>query len=228
MKSRLSKYVFMFFTDMDRDTIGFTGSFRPVRIKIKGKINLLPGWYLVLKKPMNKTIIINDYSVLRYLDYYDIYHYRKLLLIRYTKLIRSGKRRIGHLKIISLRDLWNHMVGSWIYVLVLGYRSMFMFMGNYAVLSYYYLFKPDIRGKALVVNDKDLKISLVIIDSRNTPIPFRELFNLSYEQWKNMRIALIPRIFVESFLATPDTIEEDTVVLETLKKVHELLERRGS
>ena len=227
MKSRLSKYVFMFFTNTDKNVIGFTGSFRPVRIRIR-KIKLLPNWYLVLKRPTNKFVVIDSYSAIRSLDYEDIFYYRKLLLIRYTKLINSGKRRIGHLKVISLRELWNHMVRSMSYVLVLGYRSMFMFLVNKEAFGTYYLLRPDIKGKALITNDRDLNTTLVIIDARRNPIPFRELFNLSYEQWSNLRIILIPKIFAETFLFTPESIEEDTVAFETLKRVYKLLERRGS
>jgi len=114
------------------------------------------------------------------------------------------------------------------YVLVLGYRSMFMFLVNKEAFGTYYLLRPDIKGKALITNDRDLNTTLVIIDARRNPIPFRELFNLSYEQWSNLRIILIPKIFAETFLFTPESIEEDTVAFETLKRVYKLLERRGS
>ena len=221
MKSRLSKHVFLFFTG-EKETVGFTGSFRPIRIRIKKRIALLPGWYLINKRPKNKIIKIDNYASLKYLDYNDVYIYRKRLLIRYTKLTNQYERgkKLGFLRVADLKSLWNYMVGDRIYVLVLGNRSMFMFMGNYEFLAFYYyrFFRYNFgRGKMLVSNDRDLKVSLVIVDSRRVNIPFEDFFTLRYEQWNFLRSFYL--VVLMRAVLFGDMLEEDTAAYKTLKKL---------
>ncbi len=236
VKSRLSKHVFMFFMGEKR-TIGFTGSFRPILIKIKRGINLLPGWYLVNKRAKNKTIIINDYSDLKHLDYDDVFNYRERMLIRYSKLVNQGRRKIGNIKVIYADELWNHLVGERIYVLVLGSYSMFMFVSNYDFLSYYFSFERKIvkrssrRSMIIVYNDRDLKVSLVVVDGRNVRVPFYQHFILDYEKWLRMKgfvTALIASYLglIDLYINDP-LFDENTKIFETIMSIKRLFEKRS-
>ena len=222
----------MFFVN-EKETIGFTGSFRPVKIKIRRRIPLLPGWYLVNKKPKNKTLVINRYADLKYLDYDDVYEYRKKLLIRYSKLIERGRRKIGSIKVIQASELWNHLAEDWVYVLVLGRRSMFMFMGNYDFLSYYFSYKRRIvnrknDGLVVVANDGDLRVSFLVVDGRRVKIPFYDLFKLNYEKWLAYKsVGSMPLVLAISFWyagARADNLfDEETRLFKELKWIERVL-----